>query len=228
MLARSRRVWAASLVPLRARAISRTCRALGVADGWVTVLVVDRGRDVRVVFFAAAGESDVEVFAVDPGSDEQDRNVGGGALRAVDGAGPAVLDMGRNVVGRQHRGAAAGVVIDEQSAVLGGGQDRVAVAVADVTLADRDAAVVALRADHVPGLKTLVADDELRTVGITGFLGCVLGEGVELVDVVAGAGEHHHLGAVGACVSASARTPARQLGRGRGRCATGPHLRRRR
>ena len=67
-------------------------------------------------------------------------------------------------------------------------------------LAEGDAAVVALGADHVPGLKTLLADDDLRAVRIPGGLGRNLGEGVQLVDVVAGAGEHHHLGAVGACV----------------------------
>jgi hypothetical protein len=67
-------------------------------------------------------------------------------------------------------------------------------------LADSDAAVVALGADNVPGLKTLLADEDLRPVRIPGGLGRNLGEGVELVDVVAGAREHHHVAAVGACL----------------------------
>ena len=99
---RSSRVWAASLLPLRARAASSNCRAPVSPDGRVRVVVVDWRREIGVVFFASAGESDVEVFAVDAGSGEQDRDVGGGALRGVDGGGPAVLDM----LARRSRAAA--------------------------------------------------------------------------------------------------------------------------
>jgi hypothetical protein len=66
----------------------------------VSDVVISRFRDdVDVVGAPAAGHPDVEVFAVQTGSGEEDADVGGGALGAVDGGGPAIVgvfsDIGR-------------------------------------------------------------------------------------------------------------------------------------
>lgn len=83
----------------------------------VVAVVVARcvGGEVGVVGLPAAGHRDVEVLAVHPGPYEHDPDVGGGALGGVDGGGPAVLAVLRELVGRQDRAAPPGEVLNNQA-----------------------------------------------------------------------------------------------------------------
>jgi hypothetical protein len=82
----------------------------GRAGGlWLPVVVAVgvQTREVEVVAVAAAGKSDVEVFAVDAGSGEEECVVDGGALGAVDGGCPPVSGVAGDVFGGEHsRGVA--------------------------------------------------------------------------------------------------------------------------
>jgi hypothetical protein len=146
-----------------------------------------------VVGVPAAGHRDVQVLAVQPGPREHDPDVGGGALGAVDRAGPAVLGVLGQVGGGQDRPAAAGQVLHQQGAVRAGAQDAVAVAVADMTVPDREAPVVAAGPQQVPGLPRPLAGHGDRA----GDLPCGecggAGAQVEGVDVEAGPGQHERV-----------------------------------
>src|ERR1019366_4294638 len=100
---------------------------------------------------------DVEVFAVDAGPHQQDADVGGGTLGAVDRASPAVVDVVGEIRGWQQGSAAATQVVDKQPAVDRGGEDAVAVAVAHVAFADLNAAVVAAGEQQVACLPASAA-----------------------------------------------------------------------
>ena len=109
--------------------------ATGVVGAGVDVGAVGGGVDVVLV--PAAGHGDVEVLAVQAGAGEGDGDVGGGALGGVDGRGPPVLGVPREVGGGQGGGAAPGEVRHDQAAAVGGGgQDGEPVAVADLVGAD--------------------------------------------------------------------------------------------
>ena len=131
------------------------CRGLGDARGvvgvWprgrcrrspvgaVSVIVSGVGRgfggDVGVVAVPAAGHRDVQVLAVQARPDQNDPDVRGRALGAVDGGGPAVLAVLLEVVGGQDHAAATGEVLHDQPVVRPGSKDAVPVAVADMPIA---------------------------------------------------------------------------------------------
>jgi hypothetical protein len=86
----------------------------------VCVVVGGVGSEVDVVGVATTGHADVEVFAVESRAGEQDAEVGGGALGAVDGARPAVGGVLGEVRRRELGVTAAGEVPHEQAAARGG------------------------------------------------------------------------------------------------------------
>jgi hypothetical protein len=56
------------------------------------------------------------MFAVQPSTGEQDPNVCGGALGAVNGGSPAVVGMPGKVAGGQRSASATGEMLNEQPA----------------------------------------------------------------------------------------------------------------
>jgi hypothetical protein len=91
------------------------------------------GGDVGVVAVATAGHPDVEVLTVDPGPDQDQAEVAGGALGGVDCEGPAVLAVLGEVVHGQHDPTATGEVLHDQAAVRSGTQHAEPVTVTNVT-----------------------------------------------------------------------------------------------
>ena len=106
---------------------------------------------VDVVLQASARHRDVEVLTVEAGAGQDDADVGGRALRTVDGGGPPVLGVPGQVGAREGEGAATAQVRHDQPTGVAGGQDAEPVAVAQGLAPDAGAAVVLLREEHVPG-----------------------------------------------------------------------------
>lgn len=74
--------------------------AAPVGPGQVVVFVGLGGGDVCVVGDTAAGETDVEVLAVQACAGKQEAVIDGGALGGVDGGGPSVGRVLAHVGGR--------------------------------------------------------------------------------------------------------------------------------
>ncbi len=88
-------------------------------------VVIDGLADhVDVVRVAPSGHADVEMFAVQSWSSEQDPDVGGRSLGAIDGRCPAVVGMGGEVVTRECCASSAVEVFDDQPTAGAGGDDR--------------------------------------------------------------------------------------------------------
>ena len=186
-------------------------RALVVA---VVVIVVGAGGvggDVGVVAVPAAGHRDVQVFAVHPGADQHDPEVGGRALGGVDRGRPAVLGVLGQIRRRQHHPAAAGEVFHDQTVFRTGPQDLVAVAVADMAVADLEPPVVAPGPEQVAGLPVPTPSCGDRAGDLTRRDGGGAGPQVQLVDVQPGPGEHQRVQAVSTGLSP---VPERAVQRG--------------
>lgn len=148
------------------------------------------GGDVGVVALPSAGHRDVQVLPIQAGPNQDDADVGGGALGAVDGGGPAVLAVLREVLDREGEPAAAGEVLHDQALLGAGAQDAVAVAVADMPVPNRQAPEVSGLPVPVPGGGDWAGD---AAVGLR----CGAGEVVEGVAVHPGPGEHEGVLPVG-------------------------------
>jgi hypothetical protein len=167
---------------------------VGLRRRSVLIVLLGERCDVRMVLIATAGQPDVKVLAVHTGPDEQDCDVGGGTLGGVDGGGPAVVDVLSHVPRRKNCAAAPGKFVDEQSAVLGRGEHPVAVAVADMRLAQQKATVVAASSDDVAGSEAELADHDFGSVRPAVSLRGRLGEGVESVNIDPSSSQHHGAG----------------------------------
>jgi len=91
------------------------------------------------------------VLAVQAGAGQDDADVGGGALSAVNGRGPPVLGVAGQVGGWEGDVAAAAQVAHDEPACIVGGQNSEPVTVAQRLGSDRDLGVVLLREEHVTG-----------------------------------------------------------------------------
>ena len=113
---------------------------------------IGRDGDIQVGAVPGPGQPDVQVFAGHRRVDQQMRDLDGGALGAVDGAGVVQLHMRRHIVGGQGDPAAMAAVGDGQRAVVVHGLDEPGVAVLHPvpTPAHREPAVVAAGRDPVP------------------------------------------------------------------------------
>lgn len=124
------------------------------------------GREVEVVFGAAAGESDVELFAGQVLSTHHVAAVpGGGALGAVDGAGIAEGDVFGDVVGRQGDLMPGAAMASPERSVAGDIEDVEGVAVADVVSArqGQPAGVVAGTDDVSDAGAELIGEHDFTT-----------------------------------------------------------------